>query len=115
MTSLPARARAAAISEPRKPPPMTANRFGRRAELPIILERAEVHDPILAEGQASWPASRGEKELVEGVNLALVVDDLLVHRVELLGPTAQVQIDVVLLGVAPDLLHRLLAGPEAFG
>ena len=69
-------ARAAAISEPMNPPPMTANRsalLGQRSQPLVIVQGAEVDDLLAAEGQAPGGDAGGQEQLVEGVDGPLVI------------------------------------------
>ena len=74
--------RAAAISEPMNPPPITAKRCPR-AVLPqalVVLERAVVGDPMTAHGKTPGCHAGREQQFVEAVLGSLVVDDALWWR-----------------------------------
>ena len=63
-------ASAAAISEPMKPPPMTAKLFPSAAK---VVERAIIDDVVAAEGEPTRCSAGGQQQLLEVVFGAAIV------------------------------------------
>ena len=85
VTCFPSPARAAAISEPMKPPPMMVKRaatLSQRAQALVIGQRAEVDDLFARSGQANGVTAGGQQQALVGVLLAQVIHQAAAQRVE---------------------------------
>jgi hypothetical protein len=74
----------------------------------VIVEGAVVEDPVAPEGQAPRRPAGRQEQLAVAPDVSPVVGDAPVPHVQVPGRPPQAQVDPELLGVAPDVVRRLV-------
>ncbi len=82
-----------------------------RAETVVIVERAEIDDPVTAPGEPAWRDAGRQQKPVKGKDGSLIVGQPLLPCVQRLYRASKHQLDPLVVEVHPDLVERL-ALPE---
>src|SRR5579872_5421457 len=105
VTFLPFIASAAAISEPMNPPPITL----RQAAQPlVIIYSAKIDDLVSTKRKSARRAARGQKQLLEVVNRALIISHPLARRIQPSNDPSFMKCNGMPVDLAPNTFQWLV-------